>query len=176
MRFLAFPLFLNGCSQEGDKTIDDAVQNIQRFKDKQQYEIQQTLQILREEPNNLSALIKLGNIYYDTGEDAKAIEYYKRALEIDPNNCNVRTDMGTNYKRLGKLDDAIKEYKKSIEINPKHSPSHFNMGAVLFEKKLYEEAIQSWQKYIELEPHGQLSEAARQQIDIARSFIGYDQE
>jgi tetratricopeptide (TPR) repeat protein len=109
--------------------------------------------ILKEDPDNLQALIKLGNISMDSNRFQQAIDAYSKALEIDPRNVNVRVDMGTCYRRSGRSDKALEEFQKAIEIDPNHKYAHMNLGVVLaydFDNK--EEAIKALEKYIELAP------------------------
>ena len=54
--------------------------------------------ILKNDPKNLQAWIKLGNKSMDAQRFHEAIEAYSKALEIDPKNVNVRVDMGTCYR------------------------------------------------------------------------------
>jgi tetratricopeptide (TPR) repeat protein len=109
--------------------------------------------ILKEDPDNLQALVKLGNISYDVNRCQDAVDAYGRALELSPDNVNVRVDMGTCYRKLGRSDRAMEEYRKAIEINPNHQYAHMNMAVVLaydFNKK--DEAIKEFEKYLELAP------------------------
>ena len=47
--------------------------------------------ILEKDPNNLQALIGLGNACFDTDRYQEAIDAYSKALSIDPKNPDVRT-------------------------------------------------------------------------------------
>lgn len=44
-------------------------------------------------PSNTAAWIQLGNVYFDTGNHARAIAAYEKALELSPANANVLTDI-----------------------------------------------------------------------------------
>ena len=63
-------------------------------------------------PDNINAWIKLGNVFMDTQQYNGAIDAYQKALEINPDITNIRVDMGTCYRRTGRPDKAIEEYKK----------------------------------------------------------------
>lgn len=110
-------------------------------------------EILSKDPNNLTALIKLGNIYMDTKRFQEAIQYYRKVLEIDPQNVDVRVDMGTCFRRMGQSQKAIEEYKKAIKIKPDHLYAHRNSGVVLaFDLNKPKEAIREFQIYLKLAP------------------------
>jgi len=111
-------------------------------------------EILSKDPNNLQALIQLGNISMDTKRFSEAVDAYGRALEIDPKNVDVRVDMGTCYRGLGDPLRAIEEYKKALTYNPQHLYAYKNMGVVLaFDLHRNEEAIQAFQTYLKLSPN-----------------------
>lgn len=91
--------------------------------------------ILASNPKDLTALIRLGDLYYDNSRHAEAITWYGRALELDPNNPNVRTDRGTSYYSIGQPDAALAEFRKSLEIAPNHAQTLYNMGVVYLHGK-----------------------------------------
>ena len=116
--------------------------------------IKQLREILKEDPKNLNAWIKLGNILMDTKRFSEAIQAYSKALELDPSNTNVRVDMGTCYKNIGKPEIAIKEYKKALQYDPNHLYAHRNMGVVLaFDLNKTKEAIAEFETYLKLAPN-----------------------
>jgi len=123
--------------------------------------------VLRENPNDLNALINLGNIFMDTGRYPEAIDHYRKALEIIPGNVNVRIDMGTCYRRIGKPEKTLEEYKKGLSYQPDHPNALANMGVVLaYDLKDIEGALESWERFLKVAPTHPMAEKIRQ--DIAR--------
>jgi len=98
-------------------------------------EIENYKEILRKDPNNLQALIGIGNLYFDTKQDLLAIGNYQKALALDPSNVNVRTDMAVCYRRTGNPDRAVEELKKAISMDPRHAQSRYNLGVILIHDK-----------------------------------------
>lgn len=116
-------------------------------------EIENYRAILRKEPNNLQALIGIGNIYYQTNQDLKAIESFGKALALDPSNSNARTDMAVCLRRTGNFDRAIEELEKAISANPRHYQSRYNLGVILVQdKKDLEGGIKAWEGLLENVP------------------------
>jgi tetratricopeptide (TPR) repeat protein len=58
-------------------------------------------QVLKREPRHFGALSGLGMIYQDIGDDAEALEAYRRALKV--------------YPRLKRLPDLIKKLSEKVE-------------------------------------------------------------
>jgi tetratricopeptide (TPR) repeat protein len=110
--------------------------------------------VLAEDPNNLAALIGLGNAYYDLGEWKRAITMYEHALAIDSRNADVRTDMGTAYRSLGNSDRALAEYRAALEFEPSHLDARYNLGIVYdHDKKDYRAAVRVWEELLRLAPN-----------------------
>ncbi|MFN8165546.1 MAG: tetratricopeptide repeat protein [Bacteroidia bacterium] len=65
----------------------------------------------------------LGNVYYDSHQDEKAIRYYEEALAVSPNDINMRCDLATCYSRINKAQKAIDILKQNIKKDPNHAQS-----------------------------------------------------
>ena len=116
-------------------------------------DIENYKEILRKDPNNLQALIGIGNLYFDTKQDLLAIEHYRRALALDAMNPNVRTDMAICYRRSGNPAMAIEELKKAISTSPRHAQSRFNLGVILIQDMHDTEGgIKAWEALLENVP------------------------
>jgi cytochrome c-type biogenesis protein CcmH/NrfG len=105
------------------------------------------------DPNNVTAWIQLGNIYFDTDSHQQAIEAYTRALELDPGNANVWTDMGVMYRRIGQPEKAVECFSQAMANDPKHEISRFNKGLVLLhDLNDMQGAIAAWEDLVALNP------------------------
>lgn len=105
-------------------------------------------------PQDASSLTRLANLYFDTNQLDKAIDAYKKVLEIDPRNANIWTDLGVMYLRNGKPQDAIASFDKAIAIDPRHEQSRFNKGIVLSnELRDYAGAIAAWEELVKINPN-----------------------
>lgn len=104
-------------------------------------------------PENVTAWIELGNLYFDTNQFDKSIWAYKKALELKPDNPNVLTDMGVMYRRMGQPEDAVKAFDDAIKVDPKHEVSRFNKGIVLLhDMNKPEEALRTWEELLQVNP------------------------
>jgi tetratricopeptide (TPR) repeat protein len=109
--------------------------------------------ITSQNPDDESAWVELGNLYFDSSNYQKAIEAYNKSLALNPNNANVITDLGIMYRRSGQPDEAVKTFDKAIKVEPKHETARFNKGIVLMhDLKDIEGAIKAWEELIALNP------------------------
>lgn len=131
--------------------------------------------ILAQDSNNFSALVALGNAYFDSGNWKKAITMYEHALLIDPRDADVRADMGTAYRNLGLSDRALAEYRLALKHEPGHLDARYNMGIVYaYDKKDYRAAIRIWQDILKAAPNYPHAEDIRSTITALRSRIKED--
>jgi cytochrome c-type biogenesis protein CcmH/NrfG len=111
------------------------------------------LQRLDANPKDVSALIELGNIYYDASQWPTAVGYYTRALNETPKNPDVRTDMGIAYYYSGDPDRALKEFDQALKDDPRHAQTLFNVGVVkLNGKNDPKGAITAWESLLKIDP------------------------
>lgn len=99
---------------------------------------------------NIDALKNLGNIYYDSHEDDKAIQFYERALQIEPENINMKCDLATCYSRINKLKKATEILRSNIKADPKHAQSHHNLSVILDQSGQKKEAAEEMKIYKEI--------------------------
>jgi len=117
-------------------------------------EIRLLNEILKDDPKNLNAIIKLGNILMDARRFDEAVDAYRKALDIDPSNVNVRVDMGTSYRYAGMPQKAVEEFRKAVKADPKHPYAHLNLGVVLaFDLGDTKGGIREFETFLKLAPN-----------------------
>jgi len=128
--------------------------------------IEDLKEILRNDPKNLSAWLKLGKLYSDFGLTRDAIDAYNRYLTLQPDNPDVRTDLGILLRRLGDFDGDIEEFQKAARSDPKHSNSRYHLGIILLhDKRDVKEAIRAWEDFLKVAPEGERVRRVRAQIE-----------
>lgn len=83
--------------------------------------IQMLLQIVKEEPENIAALMALGDMSVRSNQVDKAIGRYQRVLEIDKNHLRANYGLAKVYESMNKKADALSYYKKSLSISDNES-------------------------------------------------------
>src|SRR5262245_30772974 len=69
-----------------------------------------------------------GIMEFSMAEFEKAIEEYRKAVELDPNYFDAWHALGMAYLRAGKIQDAIAAGKRSVEINPNDMLAHTSLS------------------------------------------------
>ncbi len=72
--------------------------------------------ILRENPNDLDALMLKGNVLDMDGNHEEALRFYQQALSLDPDNVSALIDFGDCVAWLGRYQEAIGYFDRALEL------------------------------------------------------------
>ncbi|MFX0001193.1 MAG: tetratricopeptide repeat protein [Candidatus Hermodarchaeota archaeon] len=101
----------------------------------------------------------LADAYYEVGKKDKALEYYKKGLQVlkkvlekDPKDDNILNSVGYNYLRMEEYEEAVKYYKEAIKFRPKNEHHLHSLGQTYMKMGLYDKAITYLEKSLECNP------------------------
>jgi tetratricopeptide (TPR) repeat protein len=105
-------------------------------------EATQLLHIYESVDENKHTLIPyyLGWIYSRSGNDDKAISYFKKGAGLSP-----------DYIFPNRIEEVLM-FEKAIETNPSDANAYHFLGNFWYDKKQYNDAIACWEKSVELNP------------------------
>jgi Flp pilus assembly protein TadD len=69
-----------------------------------------------------------GMAEFSRAEFEKAIECYRRAVELDPDYFDAWHALGMAYLRANRLQDAIEAGKRAVAINPNDMLAHTSLS------------------------------------------------
>jgi tetratricopeptide (TPR) repeat protein len=124
------------------------------------------------EPNNPEYPAQIGNLYYDTGQYEKAVEYYQQSLNIRPGNPSVETDLATCFHYLGQDDKSLEILDHVLGYNSGFEQAKYNKGIVLIEgKKDIKGGISVWEDLLRANPGYRQRAELEQRIDQLKASI-----
>jgi len=101
----------------------------------------------------------LADAYNELGKKDKALEYYKRGLQVlkavleqDPRDDNILNSIGYNYLKMEEYEEAVKCYKEAIRIKPKSEHHLHSLGQTYMKMGEYDKAIKYLEKSLECNP------------------------
>lgn len=94
----------------------------------------------------------LGDLYGRQGNLEKAVEEFKKAIELKPNYGDAYHNLANTYLQMGKKDKAVQNYQKALSVNPNLWQSYQNLAAVYFKEEKYDLATQELEKAIKVNP------------------------
>ena len=105
----------------------------------------------------------LATIFYDRGQFNKAINYFKRALEIDPNYTDASVGLSIILNDLGRYEegravfveaqkklDQEKTKEKTDFLEERLSAKHVELGDLYMNASIFSEALEQYQKALNL--------------------------
>jgi len=92
----------------------------------------------------------LGDMYARHGELEKAVEEFKKAIELKLNYGDAYHNLANVYHQMRKDDLAKENYQKALEFNPGLWQSHQNLAALYFLEERFDLAEQHLLKAVEI--------------------------
>lgn len=114
----------------------------------------ESLQIsLEKDPNQYSALIMLGRLYFQK-RDSIAIDYFKNAIKLNPSSIEAYYNIAMFYQENNQPFKAIDEYNLILsDIDSTYFYAHYNIGYINLEiLENYSEAIENFSQVIKMKP------------------------
>ncbi len=108
--------------------------------------------ILDEKEFEAVQFCNLGLAWYESGDYAKAIELYKRAIELNPVYAPAFNNLGVAYAKQGRFDQALRCYKKATEIDPDYATAFNNIGVAFFKLNDWQKATEYFEKAVDADP------------------------
>ena len=110
-------------------------------------------QVLKINPDHVSAHNNLGAIFQVLKRNQEAISCYEKAIKIDPNCTDAHNNLGVVYQELEDYQKAISSYEKIIKIDPKKAVAFNNLGSAFKSLGERQKAKDCFEKAVELDPN-----------------------
>lgn len=116
--------------EEQEAFVKEALERAEELRKKKQYKegISLLVEALQYGINKAMIYYRLGNIYIDGGDLARAEYAYKRALDVDPHHTNAMHNLAIVYKRQKKISLYVKTYRKSQRMALRY-PRQVNLAS-----------------------------------------------
>jgi len=120
--------------------------------------------VVRANPEDPAARLKLANALHDAQKFIDAIGEYKNYLVLNPCDVDAMVDMGICYFELRDYSSARAEMEKGLSIDPKHQLAHFNLGIVSLQERNIEQARLWFEKTIAIDSTNNIAKRSRMMI------------
>ena len=101
---------------------------------------------------NKDEFLDSGMWFYQKGQYNKAIEEFRKAIEIDPNYIEVYQCLGDAFFRMGQLDNAMQAYEKVRQLDPDNLNVLENLGVIFANRGDYKKAVWQWGEVLKKNP------------------------
>jgi tetratricopeptide (TPR) repeat protein len=127
-----FNLMTSAHENNGKSDTDDAIARLTK--------------VVGMDPNILDAWVMLGNEYFRKYDFRRALEQYKRALQINPDYDLATVNLAGAYRALGDYDAAILGYQRYLEKDPKNAWIRYQLGELFVDLNQLDRAEDSFRQ------------------------------
>jgi tetratricopeptide (TPR) repeat protein/predicted Ser/Thr protein kinase len=99
-----------------------------------------------------AAHICLGRVFIGTGNYNKALEEYRRAVDLEPTNDGGYGGLASAYEHLGRLDAAEKTFKQAVAVRPNYWATYNWLGLFYQRHARYEDSAGMYSQVVSLAP------------------------
>jgi len=108
--------------------------------------------VVAADPNVVDAWFNLGNLNARLRRFPKAIQYFKKALELKPDYDLPVVNLANVYRQMGQDDDALAGYEHYLTIDPKNAHVRYQMGEIYLARHDRAKAEQNFRQAVEINP------------------------
>ena len=116
----------------------------------------QVLDLLHEvttaDPDVIDAWFMLGTQYLQHGDPERAIQYFKRTLELKPDYDLAVFNLAEAYRRMGDDDAALAGFDHYLTIDPKDPYVRYQIGEIWLDRNDLPRAEEQFRKALEINP------------------------
>lgn len=124
-------------------------------------QIQAYSDLITANPNDVTAMIGLGDIYMDSGRASDAAKWYQKAVDVSPSSPDYHGRLGDAYYQMGMTDIALRELQAGLSLDPNNQALMVVLGLVYDQTGKKDLAQQTWQKALNLNPKSKAGEFAQ---------------
>ena len=138
-------------------------------------DVQQTLDAAKNNPGDVEAQLKAGDMYLRIQRYDEALGYYQKAADLKPDSFEANANIGKVYFDRKQFAKAGEFYEKALRLNGNDPGlrSDFGLTFYLREPADTRKAVEEYRKALEIDPK---HEAALQNLGLALNELKEDKE
>ncbi len=113
---------------------------------------QQCGTVLQSNRENVAAMHALGQLYNTKGDTEKAIEYYRRGLNLDADDVALHAGLAQAFRAKGDRNRAESILKDAIQLEPGNWGLHSDLGLQYLRSGRYRDAVDAYEAALDLVP------------------------
>ncbi|HLP59326.1 MAG TPA: tetratricopeptide repeat protein, partial [Candidatus Deferrimicrobium sp.] len=107
--------------------------------------------ILKKDPKNKKAIVKLGELLMRSRKYKDSIKLYKKAIANEITDARVYAGLWKAFFKIRKDDQAIKYLKEAIKCNPGQADAYEALGDYYADKKDFKIAIENYEEVLAID-------------------------
>src|SRR5690606_26437724 len=105
-------------NQEARAAVEDALEQAERLRKARRYQqgIDLLIDALQYNVQVDKVYYRLGNLFFDAGDLARAEYAYQRAIETNPEHVNAHHNLAVVYRKTGRIHDSVRMRKRATRL------------------------------------------------------------
>jgi len=128
--------------------------------------------MVRDEPNNVEALVELGHLYLRLQRYDELAVVTQQALVLDPENAEALTHMGMLLFSMQHAEGVMPSFDRALAVDPDFPEALQFKGMVAFMNQDYATAAEAWEHYVEVVPPDEVPPRIAAMLEAARASAG----
>ncbi len=95
----------------------------------------------------------LGLLFEALREREKAVEYFRKALDLGPSDPEILNNLGASLHGLGRIDEALDVLHQALRQDPNCVEVYQNLGTLFLTEGRYDEAVAIFQQAARIDPN-----------------------
>jgi tetratricopeptide (TPR) repeat protein len=109
-------------------------------------------EVVRREPNNVSAVMLAGIIAANRGDNDKAAPFFERAIALQPQRADAHYNLGLVRDRQGRNEEALAAFERALKIDPNNVEASVARANALLMLLRWPEAIAALDRILAAHP------------------------
>jgi tetratricopeptide (TPR) repeat protein len=139
--------------------------------DKQLDREQERIERILRDGDSAEAHVMMGTTYLTAAEYDKALNEFKRAVELNPKLPYVNSFYGQTLVRMGDTEEAMAAFRREFEINPNDFDSCLQLGVLLKKDQKLDESRDFLRRALTLRPNEPNARFFLASIDVAQGKL-----
>ena len=128
--------FSKSYSNEEGKDYNAAISDLSNYYDASSYEIN----------------VRLGWLYYFTGDYSNSLKYYKIAMNLMPYSIEAKFGYVLPLSAMGNWNDVINIYQEILITDSQNSIANYRLGLIYYERAQFETSLKFTEKVVNMYP------------------------
>jgi tetratricopeptide (TPR) repeat protein len=134
--------------------------------------VAQVMQTIQSDPNNVSALQELADLYFEAGDYTTAAEWEVKLLEVDPDNVVAHLALGAALYNDGNSPEAETHWRRVLELDSLNVEAHYDLGFMYFSQTPpdLDQTIAEWRQVIDIAPDSDIARTVAAHLDTIEQW------
>jgi len=116
------------------------------------HEFEKSINLSPTSAHSADATKYLSQTYLKLDKPDKAIDTYKRGIELNRERDDLRLELGNLYYAKERYEEALSQYQEAVRINPASSTNHYSLGQGFLKKENFRQAEVEFRTVLRMEP------------------------